>query len=122
MGEVLDFAVKRATVDPKELIRAEEERRMNRARERAEDTGLIAYPSSFAQGWYAIPSQSELGTVHLGALNWKTGQPLFCSCESYVNWCIHAGAMRLVWEKQREIDDAEYRKTRIESEERETGL
>ncbi len=123
---ITDFQVKRPSIDPrdsKELIRAQEESRMMRARERAMKSALIAYPASFAQGWYAIPSQTTLGSVHLGAINWTTGQPLFCSCESYVNWCIHAGAMRIHWEKAREIDDQTYRqmqKAAIEQEERES--
>lgn len=120
---ITDFQVKRPTIDPKELIRAQEEQRMTRARERAEKSGLIAYPASFAQGWFAIPSQTTLGTVHLGAMNWTTGQPLFCSCDSYLNWCIHAGAMRLAWEKAREIDDDMHRQMQmasIDQEERES--
>lgn len=118
-AEVIDFQVKRAQFDPKEAIRQSEEASMQRARKIAAEKGYVAHSAeSFAKGWFAIPSVSQKqeglrNPVHLGAINWTTGQPLFCSCPAYIKWCGHAGAMRLAWEQEREIDDETYRQMQI---------
>lgn len=92
--------------DVAELIRARERQEMDKALERARKSALNAYPIlGFGDGWFAVPSQSDLGHVYLVQLNVHTGNPNLCTCPNQRPWCTHAAAARIFYNQAREIDD-----------------
>jgi hypothetical protein len=95
-----------------EDIQALLDRRETQAREaacaRATKHALRAYPVlGYGQGWFAVPSQSELGAVYLVHMNVRTDQPNSCTCPNMGRWCTHAGAARLFIDEAKAIYDAE---------------
>ena len=97
--------------DVKEIIRQRERDEMDKALERARKTALQAYPVlGFGDGWFAVPSQSELGHVYLVHLNLYTGNPNSCTCPNPKSWCTHAAAARLFYDAAREADDTQRQK------------
>lgn len=88
------------------MLAEREKQARERATERANKSGLTAYPVlGFGAGWFAVPSQSELGHVYLVHLNVYTGDPNSCTCPNPQRWCSHSGAARRFYDAARDIDD-----------------
>lgn len=93
--------------DFKAMLAERERQARERAIERAIKSGLNAYPVlGFGDGWFAVPSQSELGHVYLVHLNVYNGDPNNCTCPNPQRWCSHTGAARRFYDEARNIDDA----------------
>jgi len=92
--------------DFKAILAERERQQREKAIQRAVKSGLTAYPvKGFGDGWFAVPSQTELGHVYLVHMNVYTGDPNSCTCANPQRWCTHAGAARAFYDKARDIDD-----------------
>ncbi len=106
--EPIDFVVKRASIaDPRAQLAQLEFDLLESAMAKAKKASLTAYSRTFREGSYAVPSQTRLGWVHDVDLNWHTGQPISCSCEAHIRYCIHVGAATWTWRLQKDEIDAD---------------
>jgi hypothetical protein len=91
----------------KEILAERERTIREKALTRAKESGLQAYPvKGFGEGWFAVPSQTDLGQVYLVHLNTYNGEPNTCTCPNPQKWCTHSGAARAFYDAARDADDA----------------
>lgn len=89
-----------------EAIDRQEREWLDNAVEKATNAGLNAYPiAGWGEGWFAVPSSTDLGWVYLTRIGWHAGMPQFCTCEARTRYCRHFGAAHSWWLRWRENDD-----------------